>query len=67
MLPSTCIPIDWKGFLRIDGNKSELSSFLGKKVIIEKSNNFSYLMLTDIFFKSMFFVFILAGGIHDCF
>ena len=36
-----CIPTDWKRFLRVDGNKSELFSFLAKKVTIEKSNNFS--------------------------
>ena len=41
VLPSTRIPTDWKGFLRVDGNKSELFSFLAKKVTIEKSNNFS--------------------------
>ena len=39
--PPTRIPTDWKRFLRVDGNKSELFSFLAKKVTIEKSNNFS--------------------------
>ena len=34
VLPSTRIPTDCKGFLRVHGNKSELFSFLAKKVII---------------------------------
>ena len=41
VLPSTRIPTDWEGFLRVDGNKSKLFSFLAKKVIIDKSNDFS--------------------------
>ena len=30
--PTTRIPSDWKGFLRVDANKSELFKFLAKQV-----------------------------------
>lgn len=34
VLPSTLIPSDWKGFLRVDENKDELFKFLSSKVRI---------------------------------
>ena len=33
VLPSTRIPSDWKGFLRVDENKNELFKLLANKVI----------------------------------
>ena len=34
VLASTRIPSDWKGFLRVDGNKDELFKLLAEKVIL---------------------------------
>lgn len=35
VMGSTRIPIDWKGFLRVDGNKEELFKLLADKVCID--------------------------------
>lgn len=37
VLASTRIPTDWKGFLRVDGNKDELFKLLANKVRYKRS------------------------------
>lgn len=49
VLPSTRIPSDWKGFLRVDENKDELFKFLGNKVIRKTpTTNVSLIIVIDI-------------------
>lgn len=64
---STRIPSDWKGFLRVDGNKEELFKLFADKVCIDLGWSLEYIwesineIIYDItYFRSFHWYFLKA-------
>lgn len=64
VLPSTRIPTDWKGFLRVDENKTELFSFLAKKVMFVVFFHLHISQHIENACRSISLM-LLLSGIHD--